>query len=275
MYKGYDFMYSAFELENLFESSFDDLESLFQDGKTRYEENKSKIETQIKSFVKPNGHLDGSKMQANWFPQISADVFISHSHADEKLAIAFSQWLNYNFGLEVFIDSCIWGYANDLLKLIDDKYCVNNTKSNGGKTYSYEKRNFSTSHVHMMLSTALSMMIDKAECIIFLNTPNSITPDSVISKTTSPWIYSEIAMTRLIRKKSLKDYRLKRLPESFSRGGEELIIDHAIDKDHLTPLTIDHLNAWLNQWSNNGQKYSADSKMHALDKLYSINSNNK
>jgi hypothetical protein len=283
MYIGYEFMYKAFELKKIFNNSFNDLESLYQKGQTRYNNNKSEVETKIKSFVKTNGNLDGDKMQANWFPQISADVFISHSHADKKLAIAFSQWLYDNFGLETFIDSCIWGYADDLLKIIDNEYCVNNYKSNGGKTYSYEKRNYSTSHVHMMLSTALSMMIDKTECIIFLNTPNSITPNDVINgdngTTKSPWIYSEIAMTRLIRQKQIEDYREKRLTESFSTGKKiqdtTLTIEYAIDKDHLNRLTTDNLNDWYNKWLYDGKKYSDDCKIHALDKLYKITSNNK
>ena len=62
-------------------------------------------------------------MQANWFPQIKADIFISHSHKDEDLALALAGWLKVSFGLTAFIDSCVWGYANDLLKMIDYKYC--------------------------------------------------------------------------------------------------------------------------------------------------------
>lgn len=47
-------------------------------------------------------------MQVSWFPQIKADVFISHSHSDEKLAIIFAGWLYNAFGLTAFIDSCVW-----------------------------------------------------------------------------------------------------------------------------------------------------------------------
>ena len=62
-------------------------------------------------------------MQANWFPQIKADIFISHSHKDKGLALALAGWLEETFGLTAFIDSCVWGYANKLLKMIDDEYC--------------------------------------------------------------------------------------------------------------------------------------------------------
>ena len=84
---------------------------------------KATIKGIINSFIDDDGFLDGSKMQANWFPQIKADVFISHSHKDRELALTLAGWLRETFGLTAFIDSCVWGYANDLLKMIDNKYC--------------------------------------------------------------------------------------------------------------------------------------------------------
>lgn len=240
---------------------------LLKAGKLRYNTYRREIESTIDSFTLSNGKLDGSKMQANWFPQIEADVFISHSHRDEDLAIVISEWLFQTFGLTVFIDSCIWGYSNKLLHIIDKEYCPNPD----GKTFDYVKRNYSTSHVHMMLSTALSMMIDKAECVFFLNTPNSISPSDVISKTESPWIYSEIAMTQLIRHKPIEDYRLQVLTESYREGGEikkGLDVEYSISTKHLTSLFNEILENWEKKWPNKGQKYSPDFSTHALDQLY-------
>lgn len=242
-------------------------------GRERYDSVKTNVEDTINSFVLQNGKIDGSKMQANWFPQLEADIFISHSHIDEGLAIALSEWLYSVFGLSVFIDSCVWGYADRLLKLIDDEYCLNQ----GGQTYSYTKRNYSTSHVHMMLSTALTMMIDKAECILFLNTPNSITPYDVVSKTKSPWIYSEIAMTNLVRQKPVEEYRLERIVESYSEGGEirkGLDVEYIVNTEHLTKIDVDDLSTWNTSWQFKGNKYSDDYMQHALDILYYITSNN-
>src|SRR5574344_1933956 len=130
---------------------------------------KAKVIEKISSFADEDDSLDGSKMQENWFPKIKADIFISHSHNDEDLALA--GWLKETFGVTAFIESCVWGYVNKLLKKIDDVYCFN-----GNHSYSYEKRNYSTSHVHMMLSVALTQMIDNTECLFFLNTPNSLIP---------------------------------------------------------------------------------------------------
>lgn len=263
MHRGYELFINIDDFEEAY------FASLLINGKQRYAKLKIEIESTIDSFILNNGKLDGSIMQANWFPQIEADIFISHSHQDEDLAIVLSEWLFQKFGLTAFIDSCIWGYSNKLLKIIDDKYCLNSD----GKVYNYTKRNYSTSHIHMMLSTALMMMIDNAECIFFLNTPNSINMGDIISKTESPWIYSEISITQLIRRKPLQEYRMKLLNESYSEGGKiekGLRIEYLVSTDHLTVLNKKILTKWLSNWPNNGQKYTKDFSLHALDKLYTL-----
>ncbi len=246
-------------------------DNYFSFGEELYNQTKSIIEKELSKYKLPDGSLDGSLMQANWFPQIKADIFISHSHNDKDFAISLAGWLNKEFGLTAFIDSCIWGFADNLLKLIDDEYC-SNKKENKIISYNYKNRNFSTSHVHMMLSTALSMMIDETECVFFLNTPNSITPDDVISKTHSPWIYSELAMTRLIRERNLSDYRSKVVTEMFSavdRGQKNVDIKYIVNTDHLIKIKKVDLNNWKEQWPYITY-HSPNFRVHALDKLYEI-----
>lgn len=63
------------------------------------------------------------------------------------------------------------GVCRQFIKKIDDKYCVSYINK---ENYDYKKRNYSTSHVHTMLTVALSKMIDKTECIFFINTPESL-----------------------------------------------------------------------------------------------------
>ena len=65
-------MYIGFEL-NILNNSFPDY---YQVGKTIYDENKRTIKLELNKFLLPNGSLDGSKMQENWFPQVKADIFI-------------------------------------------------------------------------------------------------------------------------------------------------------------------------------------------------------
>lgn len=50
-------------------------------------------------------------------------IYKAHKQRDEKNVIGFAGLLS-DVGLMPFIDSCVWGYADDLLKQIDNKYCV-------------------------------------------------------------------------------------------------------------------------------------------------------
>ena len=266
MYRGFNVLLE----DNCFNRN--DFEYLQKIGFDSISHQTTTIIEKINSFVGDDSSLDGSKMQANWFPQIETDIFISHSHKDEELAVALAGWLKETFGLTTFIDSCVWGYANDLLKIIDDKYCLKDMHS-----YSYKKRNYSTSHVHMMLSVALTQMIDNTECLFFLNTPNSITPDTIINQTESPWIYSEISTSQLIRKKELKEYRNVALMESqrtFAEGGS-LKVQYDLPTKHLVDIDVDDLKEWRKIWKgvdlhSKHPQYSDDLRIHALDKLYEL-----
>jgi hypothetical protein len=214
-------------------------------GKSLFEINESQVKATLASFVDGDGNLNASKMQANWFPTLDAQIFISHSHQDKEKALGLSGWLKKEFGLVSFIDSCVWGHADDLLRMIDEEYCL----SPGGATYDYQKRNRSTSHVHMMLSIALSKMMDRTECLIFLNTPSSITPESVIKgneTTQSPWIYSEIAMTRLVRRRMPTEHRMLVKADSIRMKAavESLQFQYEVELDHLAQLSLAQLNTW-------------------------------
>ncbi|MDQ0859866.1 hypothetical protein [Bacillus sp. V2I10] len=128
-------------------------------------------------------------------------------------------------------------------------------------SYSYEKRNYSTSHVHAMLSAALSSMIDKSECLIFLNTPNSINYKDVIQQQTkSPWIYLEIAMSQIVRKKTPNRKVFSK--SYFEAAGKELAINYNLDMRHLQPLTLQDLTRWKDAYNN------ATNIIHPLDVLY-------
>lgn len=225
-------------------------------GNAIFNNNKNIVEEGLKKFMLGDGSIDGTEMQNNWFPQIVADIFISHSHADKEKAIALAGWLNCKFGLNVFIDSCVWGFSDNLLKQIDDVYC----KNPGSSYYSYEKRNFSTSHVHMMLSTALSMMIDKTECVLFLNTPNSIDNSEVINQTKSPWIYYEIGMTQLVRKKEPNRPEGIIKKELFENN-QSLDIKYNLDMKHLQEIVQTDLQEWEKAFAQNKER-------HPLDHLY-------
>jgi len=216
--------------------------------------------------------LKAEDILKSWFPLLKKQVFISHSHQDEEEALKLAAWLYQHFDIECFIDSQVWGYSADLQKKIDDEYC----KNYGDTTYNYNKRNISTSHVHMLLNTALQNMIDSCECIIFINSNNSVRPlDSIENgeATYSPWIYGEILSTKILRRRKPEDHpgRLKPTFESMVADSErkELIIEY--------PLTLNHLYVLdrfvLNQLKDNFQQYESlhdNRRLDALDYLYQI-----
>lgn len=235
---------------------------------------KTKLLQKVNSNIEltdKNGIIDVTKLRNTWFPEYKDGVFISHSHKDEFLAKRVACWLKKEFDINAFIDSAVWGYANDLLKSIDDKYCVLTTDP---KTYDYDKRNYSTSQVNLILSSSLHDMIDNCECIIFLNTGNSINvANTVKQKTNSPWIYDELQTTRIIRKK-LPERLQKREIRKSSGVLDEVFpqFQHDVTEElgKLSKITNRSLFNWWESW---------DSKNHQcgytpLDCLYSISSEN-
>ena len=85
----------------------------------------------------------------------------------QKILLVF---LHSKLGLRAFVDSMVWGSADSLLRKIDDEFCYNE----GAHSYNYEKRNLSTSYVHMMLCSSLANMMDKCICFSFINSNQSI-----------------------------------------------------------------------------------------------------
>jgi len=233
MYRGYNLT-----LGNLDFSNFVD------QGRSIHRANKELVREKLESFKDKDGNLVASGIIANWFPPVNADIFLSHSHKDEDAVIGLSGFLKEELGLTSFIDSCIWGYSADLLRLIDDDYCY----QPASRTYNYSKRNRSTSHVHMMLSTALSKMIYSCECVMFVNTPDSISPQEYIEgggTTDSPWIYSEISMTNLVQKRSPSAHRglIVKAGRAVDSLNEEFRVKYDLYLGNLTELTGTNLVA--------------------------------
>lgn len=103
----------------------------------------------IRPFILPKDDIiNGETLKDTYFPTSKDgkpyDIFISHSHNNQREAEILAAWLTKHKGLSCFVDSFVWGSADELLKEIDNKYCKNFRKN----TYDYTKRNFTTSHVH-------------------------------------------------------------------------------------------------------------------------------
>lgn len=190
------------------------------------------------------GEIAGDALKKHWFSDVSPHVFISHSHKDEALAMGLAGYL-LDMGIEPFVDSLVWGNSNSLLQKIDNKFCLDEEK----KYYIYQSRNYSTSHVHMMLASALAEAIDRADAVIFLNTPNSIEARSAKNAgddvTASPWIYHELVTTKLVRQQGFGGRARVRLALEHVFDGAlversfeaRVKVLHKPPMDHLVDLT--------------------------------------
>ena len=158
-------MFTAFNLRIKLKD-FDKVEEYITIGKQCKADLNNLVNKELDEFTLSEEVLDGEKLSKSWFKTIDSDVFISHSHNDADLAYAFAGWLKEEFDLEVFLDEVVWGSADTLLKKLDEKYC----KQENSKNYDYVKRNFTTSHVHAMLSAAIQSVMNNSEVIFFLNT---------------------------------------------------------------------------------------------------------
>ncbi|MDE7345642.1 MAG: toll/interleukin-1 receptor domain-containing protein [Muribaculaceae bacterium] len=186
-----------------------------------------------------DGTVDGDEILSSYFPTVKAHVFISHSHDDVDLALAFSQWLYDCFGIEAFVDHTIWGSGDKLIRTLDNEYSFDAEK----KVYNYSTRNLTTSFVHLMLASAISKMIDTCDCLFFLNSPNSLSSDPKGNTTGSPWIFYELLMAKLLKKEEPSQ-------RHFSQGGRvtegrtSFIVRQTPPIDNLKHLTPSILNMW-------------------------------
>lgn len=218
--------------------------------------------------------INGSQLQEYCFPNVEADIFLSHSHKDRNLANALAGWIYDTFNLKVFIDSNVWEYSSKLLEKLNSRYSNKRPNGQNGVLYDHKSCCKASEHVNTMLSTALHQMIDKVECVMFLNTDNSVKviSDNQFSSTYSPWIYSEIMCTQIVRKKPLLCYReyneLMHFNESESIANDvtDLVISYNLPLKHLKKIDTGILIRWL----YNYKKYDE----YPLDFLYSITHKN-
>lgn len=267
MFAGFDLSIDRDSFEKSIISNGKTFNDYFEIGREHLEVKKNICNKSLRNYTL-NGVTDATKLKEGWFPSVKADIFISHSHKDRELAIALAGWLYEKFNLECFIDSCVWEHIDDLLDEINNKYS-DKREDEDGVVYSHKKCNIASAHVNMILNSALQRMIDNTEAVFLINTPNSIErySETYENSTFSPWIYSEITCTEIIRMKSLSEYREQYIIEhSEIYDSDQLQMEYEVSLDHLNKLECCNLIKWKTNWSkvkNKTYKYS-------LDELYKI-----
>lgn len=250
-------MYRGFNLKNI---SFEDDINVLASQYDLLHKNSfpSKLLKSIDSFIQTEYTFNGNALINQWFPKIQKpDIFISHSHNDEKLAKALAIWLEDTFSLTSFIDSTVWGDFTLLRKKINNYF-----RRELGSAYDCDQQDRVSQHVLLMLNTSLMEMMDRCQCLFFLNTPNSISIEDVCDNSTySPWIFSEIGMFNCIEKRNLFDKSIE-----SSHYKEFANIAYKLDLTQLKELTCNDLNEWAKETKNLENKTS----FSCLNKLYDL-----
>lgn len=193
-----------------------------------------------------DGVIDGSILQSLWFPteDYHYDVFISHSHHDYTYAVQLASWLENYCDLKCFVDGFVWKSADKLLNEIDKIYTWHEERG----VYDYKERNFSTSHVHAMLSMAIFDIIDRSECCVFIESEKSIELKNIKSKTLSPWLYEELTFMKKGRitvparlqhtHYEVRNYSTSAAVEVLNEA-RELKVSYDVDLDQFKDMTCD------------------------------------
>lgn len=257
-------MYSKFKIDIKSDFYF---QKYYDIGLTYANQQKGFLKNKLENYIDyETGRINGDMLEKEWFKEVDADVFISHSHADEKLAIAIAGWLKEEMNLTAFVDSCAWGYADIILGKINDFYNKIDEDDDGTKTYNHTKANYAASHIYLMLNSALNNMINKTECLMFINTPNStiqMNKDCANAQTLSPWIYSEIVMSNTMQHVTPKrPMRIEKGIRHYAEMNESMEMTHKLDFSEFININIPTFIEW--------KAINSCRQEHALDTLYDI-----
>ncbi|WP_181229330.1 toll/interleukin-1 receptor domain-containing protein [Helicobacter pylori] len=156
-------------------------------------------------------------------PQLnSAQVFLSHSHADKNKTLKVKGYLESKTKHEVFVDSFFWDYKDDVLN----------------KLAEYDDTSKIEDAFTLILRESLEDMIKKCPYFVFLQSKNSVSLNQdLLGITYSAWIYEELKIAHSISGKS----RLTIMMESFQ-------VSHDISPflEHLETITLSELSRIIN-----------------------------
>ncbi|MUU59030.1 TIR domain protein [Helicobacter pylori] len=176
-----------------------------------------RIAQKIRNILKKHGNrkdiiLNHRELQEAFFspfkPQLkSAQVFLSHSHADKNKALKVKGYLESKTNHKVFVDSLFWDYKDDVLNKLAEYDDISRIKD----------------AFTLILRESLEYMIKKCPYFVFLQSKNSVSLNQgllhhqdLLKITYSAWIYEELKIANgLIADTALKESRIKAMRVSY------------------------------------------------------------
>ncbi len=151
--------------------------------------------------------LNHNKIKEAFFspfkPQLkSAQVFLSHSHADKNEALKVKGYLEEDLDAEcVFIDSLFWDYKDDVLNELAE----------------YDDTSKIEDAFTLIIRESLQDMIEKCPYFVFLQSKNSVSLNQdLLGITYSAWIYEELKIANtFIADTALQESHIKAMRVSY------------------------------------------------------------
>ncbi|MGL2555391.1 TIR domain protein [Helicobacter pylori] len=195
-----------------------------------------KIDELIKNAPCSNDNivLNRNKIKEAFFspfkPQLkTAQVFLSHSHADKDKALEVKDYLENQTKRKVFIDSLFWDYKDDILN----------------KLAKYDDISKIKDAFTLILRESLQDMIEKCPYFVFLQSKNSVSNqglsrNQVLLKITySAWIYEELKIAHSIS--AISESHLIPMMESM-----QVFHDISPFLESLKTITLSELSQQIN-----------------------------
>lgn len=192
--------------------------------------------------------LDAEALSERIFPEGDYDVFLSHSHADQRNAVDLALSLGKR-GLKVFVDSTVWGFFGDLVARIIAQTWPSEGESKDDHIHRIH------ADVHMMLAGALHRTIARAETFIFVRSEKSIPlVFNDKARTFSPWLYSELQFSfqvehvtpkRILERDGGVLLDSTKGFESYGLESKQHITAFRAFNDHLPQIAGNALRDWL------------------------------
>ncbi|MGN8541835.1 TIR domain protein [Helicobacter pylori] len=171
------------------------------------DETAKKIDKLIKNAPYSNDDivLNHNKIKEAFFspfkPQLkSAQVFLSHSHADKNKALKVKGYLESKTNHKVFVDSLFWDYKDDVLNKLAEYDDISRIKD----------------AFTLILRESLEDMIKKCPYFVLLQSNNGVSDQGLSQITYSAWIYEELRIANtFIADTALQESRIKAMRVSY------------------------------------------------------------